>query len=270
VSVAKSAVAGQADYRSLMAQVRHVQVGGLPVAVLDRMATARLTADVAVSRRHAGGPCPLFTTANGQVISMCASDPAVRRAYSEADLISADGMSVVIASRLRCPESLPERVATTDAFHDVAEIAEREAISFYFLGASEEVNAKAVAKAMQLYPGLRSVGRRNGYFSSDEEEEIIEAINAAAPDILWIGMGVPRQQHFVLRHRARLTRVGLVKTCGGLFDFLAGKSSRAPYWMQRYGLEWLYRTWREPRRLGWRYAVTNPHAIWLMAIRSGR
>jgi N-acetylglucosaminyldiphosphoundecaprenol N-acetyl-beta-D-mannosaminyltransferase len=87
--------------------------------------------------------------------------------------------------------------------------------------------------------------------------------------VLWIGLGVPHQQRFVVRHRGLLDRVGLAKTCGGLFDFLAGKNSRAPQWMQDYGLEWLYRMSLEPRRLGWRYAVSNPHAVWLLATRSG-
>jgi exopolysaccharide biosynthesis WecB/TagA/CpsF family protein len=249
--------------------VPQIRVGGLPVAVLDRAATAHLTIDAALARRGRGGPCLFFTTVNGQVVSLCASDPAVWRLYAEADLISADGMSVVFASRLRCPEPLPERVATTDAFHDAAMIAAQKGVSFYFLGGSEEINAKAAERALRLYPGLTFVGRRNGYFRPEQEKEVVEEINAASPDVLWIGLGVPRQQQFVARYRKRLDRVGLVKTCGGLFDFLAGKNVRAPQWMQECGLEWLYRMSLEPRRLAWRYAVTNPHALWLLATRSG-
>ena len=82
-------------------------------------------------------------------------------------------------------------------------------------------------------------------------------------------MGAPREQLFVKAHRVRLTHVGLVKTSGGLFDFLSGDRRRAPGWMQAAGLEWLYRAWLEPRRLAWRYAVTNPHAAYLLLTRSG-
>jgi N-acetylglucosaminyldiphosphoundecaprenol N-acetyl-beta-D-mannosaminyltransferase len=223
-----------------------------------------------LARRHAGTPCPMHTTANGQVISMCASNPEVRRLYSKADLISPDGMSVVFASRLLCPTPLPERVATTDAFHDVATRAVALGASFYFLGGTEGIVERAAAKAQELYPGLRFAGWHHGHFDRNCDAAVAERVNAAAPDILWIGMGVPRQQQFVLSQRERLNRVGVAKTCGGLFDFLAGKNSRAPDWMQAVGLEWLYRTMLEPKRLGMRYLTTNPHAIYVMLTDSGK
>ena len=258
-----------AETWGVLSSVRRVRVGGMPVAILDRAATAQVTADAALARRHHQGPPLFFTTVNGQVISLCGADPEVRRLYEHADLTSADGMSVVFASRLRCSEPLPERVATTDAFHDIAPIAVRKQLSFYFLGASEEINRAAMEVAQELYPGLRFAGRRNGYFRPEEENAVINQINQAAPDVLWIGMGVPRQQQFIVRHRYKLNRVGVVKTCGGLFDFLAGKNRRAPRWMQNAGFEWLYRVLLEPRRLAWRYLVSNPHAIWLLVTRSG-
>jgi N-acetylglucosaminyldiphosphoundecaprenol N-acetyl-beta-D-mannosaminyltransferase len=245
-----------------------IVVGGLPVAVLDREQTARLTISAALGRRGRGLPCLFFTTINGQVVSLCASRPGVRQLFERADLISADGMSVVFASRLGPGARLPERVATTDAFHDVARLALEKGASFYFLGASEILNRRAVDRAQQLYPDLRIVGRHNGYFDSGEEDHIIDAINEAAPDVLWVGLGVPGQQRFIMRHRARLTGVGVAKSCGGLFDFLAGRNRRAPDWMQRSGLEWAWRIREEPSRLGWRYLITNPHAAyWLVRSR---
>ena len=245
-----------------------VIVGGLPVAVLDRQSTARLTISAALSRKGSGRPCAFFTTTNGQVVSLCASDPEVKRLFERADLISADGMSVVFASRLGSGLKLPERVATTDAFHDAARLARERGMGFYFLGGSEEVNVRAVERARELHPGLRIVGRRNGYFGQEEEEAIVDAINRAAPDVLWVGLGVPHQQRFVLRHLDRLTSVGVAKSCGGLFDFLAGKNRRAPRWMQRAGLEWAFRVWEEPGRLAARYLATNPHAAyWLVRAR---
>jgi exopolysaccharide biosynthesis WecB/TagA/CpsF family protein len=100
--------------------------------------------------------------------------------------------------------------------------------------------------------------------------DVVDAINRAGPDILWVGMGIPGEQAFSLRQRERLTGVGIVKTSGGLFDFLSGKNSRAPAWMQAAGLEWLYRTALEPRRLLGRYLRSNPHAAYLLLTQSGR
>ena len=154
-----------------------------------------------------------------------------------------------------------ERVATTDLVQEVAKLAEDAGVSFYFLGASEEVNAKAVEEMQRRYPKLVFAGRRNGYFSRDEEDAVIAGINAARPDILWIGLGVPLEQQFIERNIGRLTGVGVIKTSGGLFDFISGKNARAPAWMQAAGLEWLYRVWLEPRRLAMRYLTTNPQAI---------
>ena len=249
-------------------QFPRVVVGGLPVAALDRRDTARLTISAALSRRGTGQPCLFFTTTNGQVVSLCASDPEVKSLFGSADLISADGMSVVFASRLGRGAHLPERVATTDAFHDAARLAATAGATFYLLGGSEEVNAAAARRVGEIYPGVKIVGRRNGYFKREEEPAIVEAINAAAPDVLWIGFGVPAQQRFIVRNRQQLTSVGVAKSCGGLFDFLAGKNSRAPRWMQKAGLEWAFRIYEEPQRLLWRYLTTNPHAAyWLVRAR---
>jgi exopolysaccharide biosynthesis WecB/TagA/CpsF family protein len=170
-------------------------------------------------------------------------------------------MPMVLYSKMFSKRPLPERVATTDLVHEVAKRAEEAGVSFYFLGASEEVNAKAVQEMLRLYPKLVFAGRHHGYFGRDEEDVVIAGINAAKPDILWVGLGVPLEQQFVDRNIDRLTNVGVVKTSGGLFDFISGKNARAPLWMQRAGLEWLYRVWLEPRRLSKRYLTTNPQAI---------
>jgi N-acetylglucosaminyldiphosphoundecaprenol N-acetyl-beta-D-mannosaminyltransferase len=245
-----------------------VCLGGLPVAVIDRPRSARLMVDLALARRETDAPPFYVTSANGQVLSLCAFDPDARALFASADLIHADGMPLVFASRWRGRKPLPERVATTDLFHDVAQVAAPRGARFYLLGGTEDVIQKAERNVRRLYPDLDIVGCRNGYFDTGEEEAVVDAINAAAPDILWVAMGVPREQAFVVRNRLRLARVGLVKTSGGLFDFLAGARSRAPQWMQDAGLEWLYRVWLEPRRLLVRYALTNPHAIHLLLTRS--
>jgi N-acetylglucosaminyldiphosphoundecaprenol N-acetyl-beta-D-mannosaminyltransferase len=241
-----------------------VWLGGLPIAAIDRVGSAEFMLNVALARRGAGGPPPLITSANGQVLSMCARDSAVRELFEAADLIQADGTPLVFASRLRSDVALPERVATTDLFHDVAARAPEVDATFYLLGATDTVIARAAENVRRKYPRLTIAGYRSGYFSAAEESEVVAQINAARPDILWVGMGAPAEQRFCLRNRAKLSHVGLIKTSGGLFDFVSGRNSRAPAWMQAMGLEWAYRVALEPRRLAYRYLTTNPHAAYLL------
>jgi N-acetylglucosaminyldiphosphoundecaprenol N-acetyl-beta-D-mannosaminyltransferase len=257
-------------YASVRLPVDVETVGGLPIAVIDRAASARLMLDIAVARRDSNEPAVVFTSANGQVLSMCARDVHIRNLFLAADLIHADGMPLVFASRLLCTTPLPERVATTDLFHDVAKMAQTRGATFFLLGATSSIIEQAVRRARMLYPGLKIVGYCNGYFDRDQETHVIDAINDARPDILWLGMGAPSEQLFAIRNRNRLRNVGLIKTSGGLFDFLSGKNHRAPDWMQAVGLEWAYRIFLEPRRLAARYAMTNPHALFLLLTRTQR
>jgi N-acetylglucosaminyldiphosphoundecaprenol N-acetyl-beta-D-mannosaminyltransferase len=245
-------------------QVPVAMIGGLPIAVIDRMECARLMVDSAMARRDAPGPTLVFTSANGQVLSMCEADDDIRALFLACDLINADGMPLVFASQLLSEPKLPERVATTDLVYEVAEIAQGCGTTFYFLGATTAVIEGAAQHLRELYPRLKIVGYRNGYFKPEEEADTIAAINEARPDILWLGLGVPAEQRFAIRNRDRLPGVGLVKTSGGLFDFLSGKNSRAPDWMQAAGLEWAYRIYQEPKRLVGRYIRTNPHALFLL------
>src|SRR5262249_26124212 len=194
-----------------------------PIAVMDRTQSARLLIDVAVARRGKG-QLPFFvTSANGAVLSLCTRDQQIRSMFLAADVINADGMPLVLASRLKCATPLPERVATTALFQDVARMAELERVSVYFLGATRQVLEEAVRLVRQAYPALSIAGWRDGHFGLEDETKVVADIEAAEPDILWVGMGVPREQAFAIRHRARLTHVGVIKTANGLFKFLSRK-----------------------------------------------
>lgn len=236
-------------------------LGRLSIVQADIAASARGFIAEALARRGKGGRPFYSTSANGQVLALCGKDPAFLDLMRDADQIHADGMPIVLYSRRFSKVQLPERIATTDLVEAVAAQAEQAGVSFYFLGASEAVNLAAVEEMRRRYPTLVFAGRRNGYFKREDEDAVVAAINAAKPDILWIGLGVPLEQQFVARNIDRLTGVGIIKTSGGLFDFISGRNARAPGWMQAAGLEWLYRTWLEPRRLAVRYLTTNPLAI---------
>jgi N-acetylglucosaminyldiphosphoundecaprenol N-acetyl-beta-D-mannosaminyltransferase len=246
------------------------RIGGLPIAVIDRTESAQLMIEVALRRRDCALPPLVFSSANGQVLSMCARQAQIRDLFLATDLIHADGMPLVFVSRLFHKKHLPQRVCTTDLFHDVAKAAPRHGARVFLLGGAKSVMNKAAQRVRAQYPDLRIVGGESGYLRREgDEERIIDMINAAKPDILWLGLGVPTEQLFAVRHRNRLRSVGLIKTSGGLFDFLSGKNARAPVWMQRAGLEWAYRMYLEPRRLAGRYLTTNPHALFLLLTRTG-
>jgi N-acetylglucosaminyldiphosphoundecaprenol N-acetyl-beta-D-mannosaminyltransferase len=245
------------------------RIGGLPIAVIDRAQSAELMIEAALQRRNKAQPPLIFTSANGQVLSLCAQQRHFRDLFLGADLIHADGMPLVFVSRLLHRKSLPERVCTTDLFHDVARIAPARGARFFLLGATKAVVDEATRRVRSLYPDLDIAGHASGYLRREgDEERIVDAVNAAQPDILWLGLGAPREQSFAIRHRHRLTGVGLIKTSGGLLDFLSGRNARAPAWMQSAGLEWIYRLYLEPRRLARRYITTNPHALFLLLTRT--
>jgi exopolysaccharide biosynthesis WecB/TagA/CpsF family protein len=238
-----------------------IMIGGMLITVINRRDAAHLMA--AAARGHDRGLPPYyFTSANGEVIARVRADPQMALLFRSADRIFADGQPLVLASRWLCSNALPERVATTDLFHDVAKLAEREGLTFYLMGSTEAGNSKAVTAARKAYPSLHIAGHCHGYLTGKALERKLEEINALGPDILWLGLGVPREQIFIRDFSPRLTNVGVIKTSGGLFDHLAGKVPRAPLWVQKVGFEWMWRLVMEPRRLFWRYFTTNPRAFY--------
>ena len=249
--------------RAATAGVPRITLGGLRLAVLDLEQTANFMIEMVFPQRRL--PRPLYlTSANGEVLARCSTEPMTDRLFRSADLINADGQPLVTVSRLKSSTPLPERVATTDLFHIVARKAQAAGLTFYMFGADEEENAAAVANVRKLYPDLKIVGCSHGFLRSDALRAKVDEINTLATDYLWVALGVPYEQAFVEEYTSRLSNVGIIKTSGGLFNFLSGSRARAPKWMQAIGLEWAWRIWLEPRRLFWRYFTTNPRALYLL------
>jgi N-acetylglucosaminyldiphosphoundecaprenol N-acetyl-beta-D-mannosaminyltransferase len=254
---------GESDWRHLMGEVPTTTVGGLQVAALTRAETAELMITVAKDRARAGPP-PLFTSANGEVLSRCSSKRSIRSLFEPADLINADGQPMVFVSRALASRALPERVATSDLFHDVAFRAVQREVTFAVIGGHEDENCRAVENIRHMYPGISIVRRSHGYLDEIGQRGLVEELSRLRPDIVWLCLGVPREQAFYWRWRHELHGVGIVKTGGGLINFLSGTRRRAPRLVQSMGLEWLFRLALEPRRLFWRYALTNPHSLMLL------
>jgi len=240
-----------------------VMAGGLRTACVSRAELAELMVEECRETHVPGAAPKLVFHVNGQSLSLAARDPDLRRCYEIADHVHADGQPVVFATRLLASPPIPECSPVTDFFHDAAVAALKAGLRFYLLGGTERDNVACAKIMRRRYPGLVISGRRHGYFRREDEAAICDEINAAEPDVVWVGLGIPLQEAFCVRNRHRI-QAGWLVAAGGCFNFVSGRYRRAPVWMQRCGFEWLYRLWREPRRLFWRYAVTNPHALYLL------
>jgi Undecaprenyl-phosphate glucose phosphotransferase len=172
-----------------------------------------------------------------------------------ADIVGIDGMGILLALRMNSVD-VPERVAGIDLMRRVLQMCAVDGFKPYFLGAEAHVVTKAAEIARRDCPGLQIAGIHDGYFTPDDEAAIVAEIKASGADCLFVGMPTPRKERFLAKHRAQLD-VPFIMGVGGSFDVMAGKVQRAPEVMQRYGFEWLYRVFQEPRRMWWRYARTN-------------
>jgi N-acetylglucosaminyldiphosphoundecaprenol N-acetyl-beta-D-mannosaminyltransferase len=197
-----------------------------------------------------------------KIVSM-RKNPQLRAAVAGSDLILADGQAVVWASRL-LREPLPERVAGIDLFMELLAEAQRSGDRVYFLGARPEVLARVVTEAERRFPELLVAGAHDGYYPAGTEGDIAEDIRRCRTDMLFLGMSSPRKELF-LDEWGAATKAHVVHGVGGSFDIMAGVTKRAPLWLQDRGLEWLYRAYQEPVRLGRRYLTTNMAFISLVA-----
>ena len=244
-----------------------VTIGGVKTACVSRDGLARMMVSDCLAARGESSHPKLIFDSNGHGLSLAATDSRYHGYLEQADLIHADGQVIVTASRYLTSAPIPERSATTDFFHDAAKAASDAGLRFYLLGGTEEVNATCADVLRRLYPNLQIVGRRDGYFSESDEASVCEVINASGADVVWVGLGKPKEQAFCVRNRTRV-KAGWLITCGGCFNYITGGYSRAPGWMQRAGFEWLHRVLTNPRQFLVRYLTTNPHALYLIATRT--
>lgn len=222
---------------------------------------ANVTLDEAVARIAAWLDQPAFrrlAVVNAAILLAAERDAEFRAALATADLVTADGMSVVWATR-RLPRlggRLAARVAAPEVMEAVLAECERRGRRVYLLGATAEVVAQARDRLQQRFPKLAVAGVCDGYFADEEAAAVAEAVRRARADVLFAAMGSPRQELWLARYGPQ-TGVRLALGVGGYFDILAGRRRRAPRWMQACGLEWCFRLAQEPRRLWRRYLIGN-------------
>lgn len=190
----------------------------------------------------------MVVTPNSEMLVMAYDNPDFADILNRADLSIPDGAGVVLASHM-LNSPLEERVAGFDLMGKLLELAQERDYRVFFLGGKESVLEKALNKIKNNFPGLKIVGFHHGYLDPDLTVWLIEEINGLDVDILFVGMGVPLQERFLNDNLAKL-KVKVAMTVGGSYDVLADEVKRAPQWMQKLGLEWLFRLIQEPFRIG--------------------
>lgn len=222
--------------------------------VTGEEALARIEQFVTVGRPH------LVTTVNPEFIVAAQTDAAFAQILNQADLNLADGQGLLWAARL-LGVSLRERVTGVDTLARLAELSARQGYAIYLLGAAEGVAEAAAQVLKSRFPGLRVVGTYAGSPAPDEDNGIVERIRRADPQLLFVAYGAPRQEQWIVRNMPQL-QVPVAMGVGGAFDFISGKTPRAPAWVQRLGLEWLHRLAHQPWR--WRRMTALPRFCWLL------
>ncbi len=227
-----------------------VMVWGIPLVPWTLQETV-----VAVSDRIRSREPGFFITANVHYAMLSEQHPDLREINERAAFILADGKPLVWAARL-AGSPIPERVAGSDLIFRLCEEAARQQFGVYLLGGGEGVADKAAERLVSCYPGLRIVGTACPPFGErtpEQEAAIVAAVREAAPDLLITAFTMPRGERWIAAHLEAL-EVPVVVNLGASLDFAAGRVRRAPRWMQKSGLEWLFRMAQEPRRLAGRYA----------------
>lgn len=203
----------------------------------------------------------LINTINAHSYNTALKDDFFAEALMKGDALIPDGASIVMACRkLKAKIQPKERIAGWDLFTMEMERLNRKGGTCFFMGSSEKVLKLIREKGKTVYPNIRIETYSPPYkpeFSEAENREIIEAINRANPDLLWIGMTAPKQKKWAYRHWNELHIHCHCGTIGAVFDFFAGTMERAPMWWQEHSLEWLYRLIKEPKRMWRRYIIGN-------------
>lgn len=218
-----------------------VEILGIPFDVLTmEMALEKIQDFIAQGTPHQ------VVTANAEMVMLAQEDKAFRELLSAADLVTGDGAGVVWASK-KTVKPLPERVTGVDLVNNLLPIAAREGYGIFLFGAGPGVAEEAAKKMREKYPTLEIVGVENGYFQPQDEQTIVEKIRTAQPQILLVALGFPRQEKWIQKNLHNLG-VPVAIGVGGTLDVFSGQVLRAPVWMQKSNLEWLYRLLKEPQR----------------------
>ena len=237
--------------------IQAIKILGVPVHAMTMQEAVKTLEERMLAKEQT-----FVVTANAEIIMMCQENADYKKIICEdAELVLPDGAGAVWAGR-HLGYKVPERVAGFDLYNELLDLSAHKGYKAYFFGGSPGVAEAAKAKAEELYPGVKVVGCHNGYFKDEDVPQIIADINASGADMLFVALGAPKQEKWMYAHKDHVN--GVMIGVGAGFDYHAGNIKRAPGWMQKLSLEWLYRLLQDPKRLFKRYLVTNTRYLWLI------
>ncbi|MBD3426577.1 MAG: WecB/TagA/CpsF family glycosyltransferase [Candidatus Omnitrophica bacterium] len=227
---------------------------------IDNLSVEEMT-EVADGFIKSGRPHQYIAINADKIVKM-REDDSFREIVLASDLNIVDGQPLMWVSRL-FGTPVKQRYGGLDIMEALISVSGKKGYGIYFLGAGQDVVEKVRESYTKKYPDMKLAGWRNGYWTPEEEESVVRDIASSGTDVLFFAMSSPRKEKFLKKHLENM-RVPLVVGVGGAFDIIAGKTRRAPQWMQKMGIEWLYRLLQEPRRLWKRYLIGNTKFIWIV------
>jgi N-acetylglucosaminyldiphosphoundecaprenol N-acetyl-beta-D-mannosaminyltransferase len=206
-----------------------------------------------------------IVTPNASHVVLLQKDKEFKKAYENASLVLADGMPIIWVSRI-LGQPLKEKISGSDIFPLLCRVASQKDYKVFLLGAGPGIAKKASEALIKEFPNLKIVGTYSPLYNFqtniEENKKINKIVNVAAPDILFVGLGAPKQEKWIY-YNLNMLNIKIAIGVGAAFDFIAGAVKRAPKWMQKIGLEWFFRLIQEPKRMWRRYLIGNSIFIWL-------
>lgn len=234
--------------------MKKVNIFGCDVAALNMQETVN-----EIEKRIVGKIKTQHVVINAGKVVLMDKDEKLKNIIKNCPIINADGQSIVWASKI-LKKPVPERVAGIDLMEELINLSEKKGYRVYFFGAKEEVVTKVVDTYKDKYKDLQVAGYRNGYFTEADMPEIVEDMKNSNADILLVAFSSPNKEYWLEENMDKIN-IPFCMGVGGSFDVVAGKTVRAPKWMQKSGLEWFYRFLQEPKRMWKRYLVGNSKFI---------
>lgn len=236
-------------------EYKTVDVLGVPVDVFTRTELTTLFLEILKSQKRGW-----ISYVNVHTIDIANQIHWYKQFLTDALVRYCDGEGVRFGAYL-LGKHIPERITLSDYIYDLADSVVKHNLTIFILGGTQLVSELAAKRMKELYPSIRLSGYHNGYFSEQENNSVISEINACKPDILLLGMGVPKQEEWTKENFDKVN-AKIIWMGGGFLDTLAGKKRRCPNWLGKIGFEWIFRLIQEPRRLWKRYLIGNPLFLW--------
>lgn len=221
-----------------------VTILGVPIDRVTKKEAGEITEELI---KKSNKSCKMIFAPNTEFIMYAQKDKEYYELLKKSSLSTPDSIGVIIAGKLQ-HKPFKERIPGQAYFREIIELSNKKGYSIYLLGGEEGIPEKTKENLEKIYPNVNIVGVHNGYFSKEEEKEIINEINRLQPNVLFVALGAPKQEKWIEEHQQEL-KVDVAAGQGGTYDYEAGKIKRAPVWIQKIGMEWLWRLILQPSRI---------------------